>query len=270
MIELSRAIINKPNFWYHKLYMHVYHCWSVTFKWWLLKEPFCLWKLHTIQFLVVFFAVTLELILLVTISYFRHFIVVVFWSIKCIWHPARFQRSSQPSDALKSASLHNSVAFSRRINLLMTTSEKKIKRSKIWINCLTTSDNMRNWLIRSGHSHGLCKHCNSSDRNELLKVFHCFRKTKDLPWLLCSENQFSIAVQFRILGRVTAHCLLFCWHIKLTFEEVNLTYSPATKHHLSASATTFSLKAKLYEEQQAFGMIEYDNFEREGLFETGS
>ena len=36
-----------------------------------------------------------------------------------------------------------------------------------------------------------------------------------------------------------------------------------------ASATTFSLKAKLYEERQAFGMIDYDNFEREGLFETG-
>ena len=31
---------------------------------------------------------------------------------------------------------------------------------------------------------------------------------------------------------------------------------------------TFSLKAKLYEERQAFGMIDYDNFEREGLFET--
>ena len=37
----------------------------------------------------------------------------------------------------------------------------------------------------------------------------------------------------------------------------------------TASATTFSLKAKLYEERQAFGMIDYDNFEREGLFETG-
>ena len=37
----------------------------------------------------------------------------------------------------------------------------------------------------------------------------------------------------------------------------------------SASATTFSLKAKLYEEQRAFGMIDYYNFEREGLFETG-
>ena len=37
----------------------------------------------------------------------------------------------------------------------------------------------------------------------------------------------------------------------------------------TASATTFSRKAKLYEEQQAFGMIDYDNFEREGLFETG-
>ena len=36
-----------------------------------------------------------------------------------------------------------------------------------------------------------------------------------------------------------------------------------------ASATTFSLKAKLYKERQAFGMIDYDNFEREGLFETG-
>ena len=36
----------------------------------------------------------------------------------------------------------------------------------------------------------------------------------------------------------------------------------------TASATTFSLKAKLYEERQAFGMIDYDNFEREGLFET--
>ena len=34
---------------------------------------------------------------------------------------------------------------------------------------------------------------------------------------------------------------------------------------LTASATTLSL----YEEQQAFGMIAYDNFEREGLFETG-
>ena len=31
---------------------------------------------------------------------------------------------------------------------------------------------------------------------------------------------------------------------------------------------TFSLKAKLYEERQAFGVIDYDNFEREGLFET--
>ena len=37
----------------------------------------------------------------------------------------------------------------------------------------------------------------------------------------------------------------------------------------TASATAFSLKAKLYEERQAFGMIGYDNFEREGLFETG-
>ena len=37
----------------------------------------------------------------------------------------------------------------------------------------------------------------------------------------------------------------------------------------SASARTFSLKAKLYEEQRAFGMIDYDNFKREGLFETG-
>ena len=36
-----------------------------------------------------------------------------------------------------------------------------------------------------------------------------------------------------------------------------------------ASATTFSLKATLYKERQAFGMIAYDNFEREGLFETG-
>ena len=35
-----------------------------------------------------------------------------------------------------------------------------------------------------------------------------------------------------------------------------------------ASAMTFSLKAKLYEERQAFGMIDYDNFEREGLLET--
>ena len=34
-----------------------------------------------------------------------------------------------------------------------------------------------------------------------------------------------------------------------------------------ASATTFSLKTKLYEE--AFGMIDYHIFEREGLFETG-
>ena len=33
----------------------------------------------------------------------------------------------------------------------------------------------------------------------------------------------------------------------------------------SASATTFSLKAKLYEERQAFGMIDYNNSEREGL-----
>ena len=32
-----------------------------------------------------------------------------------------------------------------------------------------------------------------------------------------------------------------------------------------ASATTFSLKAKLYEERQAFGMIDYDNFEGEGF-----
>ena len=37
----------------------------------------------------------------------------------------------------------------------------------------------------------------------------------------------------------------------------------------SASATTFGLKAKLYEEQQAFGMTDFDNFERVGLFETG-
>ena len=37
----------------------------------------------------------------------------------------------------------------------------------------------------------------------------------------------------------------------------------------SASATTFSLKAKLYEERRAFGTIYFDNFEREGLFETG-
>ena len=35
-----------------------------------------------------------------------------------------------------------------------------------------------------------------------------------------------------------------------------------------ASAMTFSLKAKLYKERQAFGMIDYDNFEREGLLET--
>ena len=35
------------------------------------------------------------------------------------------------------------------------------------------------------------------------------------------------------------------------------------------SAMTFSLKAKLYEERQAFGMIAYDNFERVGLFKTG-
>ena len=37
----------------------------------------------------------------------------------------------------------------------------------------------------------------------------------------------------------------------------------------SASATTFSLKAELYEEQRTFGMIDFNNFEREGLFETG-
>ena len=37
----------------------------------------------------------------------------------------------------------------------------------------------------------------------------------------------------------------------------------------TASATTFSSKAKLYKERQAIGMIAYDNFEREGLFETG-
>ena len=36
-----------------------------------------------------------------------------------------------------------------------------------------------------------------------------------------------------------------------------------------ASATSFSLKAKLYEERQAFGMMDYNNFERKGLFETG-
>ena len=36
----------------------------------------------------------------------------------------------------------------------------------------------------------------------------------------------------------------------------------------TASAMTFSLKARLYEERQAFGVIDYDNFEREGLFET--
>ena len=38
---------------------------------------------------------------------------------------------------------------------------------------------------------------------------------------------------------------------------------------LTVSATTFSLKTKLYEERQALGMIDYHNFEREGLFETG-
>ena len=32
---------------------------------------------------------------------------------------------------------------------------------------------------------------------------------------------------------------------------------------LTASATTFCLKAKLYEEQQAFGMIDYDTTLRE-------
>ena len=37
----------------------------------------------------------------------------------------------------------------------------------------------------------------------------------------------------------------------------------------TALATTFSLKAKLYEERQAFRMIDYDNFEGEGVFETG-
>ncbi|PFX24747.1 F-box/LRR-repeat protein 4 [Stylophora pistillata] len=38
----------------------------------------------------------------------------------------------------------------------------------------------------------------------------------------------------------------------------------------SASATTFSLNAKLYEERRTFGMmIDYDNFERERLFEIG-
>ena len=36
-----------------------------------------------------------------------------------------------------------------------------------------------------------------------------------------------------------------------------------------ASAATSSLKTKLYEERRAFCMIDYDNFEREGLFETG-
>ena len=149
---------------------------------------------------------------------------------------------------------------------------------------------MRNWPIRSGHSHGLCKHCNMIwQKWAALSIslfytrFQCYvhrrhlRSSFDMPWLLCSENQSSIVIQFRIFWRVTALRLLFCWHFQLTNlggsldlfasnEPVSLVIVELLS---TASATAFSLKAKLYEERQAFGMIGYDNFEREGLFETG-
>ena len=46
-------------------------------------------------------------------------------------------------------------------------------------------------------------------------------------------------------------------------------YSFESMRNSSESEENVSLRKKLYEEQRAFGMIDFNNFEREGLFETG-
>ena len=131
---ISRAIINK-----HKFLTSQW----LLFKWWLLKEPLCLWKLHTIE--VFSYRCLLHCQSRIIVSYFRHFVVVdgvIFWSIKSVWVPTCFERPFQPSEALKSASLHTSIAFSHRINPLMAISvkDKREARFKLF-------DNTRNWPI---------------------------------------------------------------------------------------------------------------------------
>ena len=87
--------------------------------------------------------------------------------------------------------LQNSFNFSRRITCIPLTATVKDKRNA-QINCLTCFDKISNWPIRSGHSHGFCKHCNTIwQKWPDLKHFIVFKKTEYLPWLLISENQSS-------------------------------------------------------------------------------
>ena len=46
-----------------------------------------------------------------------------------------------------------------------------------------------------------------------------------------------------------------CRHLKLARKNGRLVSSPASHHGLAKSATTFILKAIVYEERRAFGMI---------------
>ena len=76
-----------------------------------------------------------------------------------------FQFWYQPREALNSGSLHNSLAFHRRINPLTAIpvedkTSSNIFRSLFWL-VLTCFDYIGNWLITSGHSHGFSKHYNS-------------------------------------------------------------------------------------------------------------
>ena len=148
-------------------------------RWWLLKffRQHCLLQ------------VSLELILHVIVNYFRHFIAidgVVFWSIESVWDPAHFEWSSRPSEALKSGSLYNSFTFSSRINPLTAIYVKDKRdtrfRSIVWLLLTTWETGQSEAVIPTA-----CLNiATPSDRNELIEAFHCCKKTKDLPWLLCS------------------------------------------------------------------------------------
>ena len=93
------------------------------------------------------------------------------------------------------------------------------------------------------------------------KTYLDFSALKTNPVLLSNTGYFGEEQPFAFCFTDTCSLDLFASNEPLSLVIAELL--------ATASATTFSLKAKLYEERKAFGMIGYDNFEREGLFETG-
>ena len=110
-----------------------------------------------------------------------------------------------------------------------------------------------------------------SCKTRILFVLKNTRRLKALTLtsLLCKPLQHPL-IKFRILCRKATHRLAFCWQLQFSINEVCLVFSPATDHGLadsvfpgdlgiistaSASATIFSLKARLYNIWRALGMI---------------